>query len=591
LQVAGREATGVTRSGRTLRVNPAVRRRHVWQSGQMDGRSARLLIAIAGTMIAIAAEVIAIDAGQRPRASTLHLAIGLTYLYGGLAIWGHEPANRTGRLMTAVGLTWPIQAIAMGELGVLTTIATMLYDIPTVLIVALVLGYPSGRLETRVDRATVAVLIVGTTALSIVQFVPAPLVVNEGNQGLFAGVAFAVMAIVVILRRWILASGRSRRELTPVLVAGVVLILGLLINLGRRLLDVSDTLGDALIAVNELAPAAIPVALLIGFFRQSESRLQALVDAIPDRIIRISRDGQASNVRGTGAAPGASPTEEAVAHTFDRMLATVDETALAATRKALDQGGIQSFDISLDTPVGRRELEARVTASGPNEATAIIRDFTDQRAADAELRRSRARIVEVADAERRRLERDLHDGAQQRLVALSLSLRLLRTKLHATPGLDPETVTAADAAAEELRVAVAELRELARGIHPVILTEAGLGPALSALAERSVVPATITDQPDRRLPAAVEATAYFVVSEALANAAKHASATRVAIGARCTPGMLRVEISDDGVGGADRRRGSGIEGLEDRVAAMGGSLTIDSPHGQGTLLIAQIPVG
>jgi signal transduction histidine kinase len=557
----------------------------------MDGRSARLLIAIAGTMIAIAAEVIAIDAGQRPRASTLHLAIGLTYLYGGLAIWGHEPANRTGRLMTAVGLTWPIQAIAMGELGVLTTIATMLYDIPTVLIVALVLGYPSGRLETRVDRATVAVLIVGTTALSIVQFVPAPLVVNEGNQGLFAGVAFAVMAIVVILRRWILASGRSRRELTPVLVAGVVLILGLLINLGRRLLDVSDTLGDALIAVNELAPAAIPVALLIGFFRQSESRLQALVDAIPDRIIRISRDGQASNVRGTGAAPGASPTEEAVAHTFDRMLATVDETALAATRKALDQGGIQSFDISLDTPVGRRELEARVTASGPNEATAIIRDFTDQRAADAELRRSRARIVEVADAERRRLERDLHDGAQQRLVALSLSLRLLRTKLHATPGLDPETVTAADAAAEELRVAVAELRELARGIHPVILTEAGLGPALSALAERSVVPATITDQPDRRLPAAVEATAYFVVSEALANAAKHASATRVAIGARCTPGMLRVEISDDGVGGADRRRGSGIEGLEDRVAAMGGSLTIDSPHGQGTLLIAQIPVG
>jgi signal transduction histidine kinase len=556
----------------------------------MDGRTGRLGIAVVGTVVSIGAEILAISAGEPARAALLHLAIGLTYLYGGLAIWDHEPANRTGPLMTAVGLTWFVQAIGMSGLPLWSDIANMLYDIPTVLIVALVLAYPSGHLETRADRVALVVLVVGSTALNMIQYVPAQVIVNEGVNGLFVGVALVILSIVMVLRRWFRAPSRSRQELSPVLVAGTVLILGLAINLGRRIFQVSDTLGDVLVALNELAPAAIPIALLIGFFRQSEYRMQALIDAIPDRIIRISRDGHASNVRGVGAAPGASPTEVAVARTFDTMTEGVDETALAATRRALDEGGLQSFDISIDTPVGRRELEARVTASGRDEATAIIRDFTDQRAIDAELRRSRARIVEVADAERRRLERDLHDGAQQRLVALSLSLRLLRTKLHAASGLDPETVEAADSAAEELRVAIAELRELARGIHPVILTEAGLGAALSTLAERSVVPAIVTDEPDRRLPPAVEATAYFVVSEALANTAKHAAATQVAIGARCLDGTLRIEVSDDGIGGADRERGTGIDGLHDRVAALGGSMTVESPPGQGTLLVAEIPI-
>jgi signal transduction histidine kinase len=572
-------------SGSTLLSGPDV----VWHSQAMHGRTGRLGIAAVGTVILVGAEVLAITAGEPARAALLHLAIGLTYLYGGLAIWDHAPANRTGMLMTAVGLAWWVQAVAKSGLPVWADLANMLYDVPTVLIFALVLAYPSGRLETRADRIALAVLAVASTALNVIQFVPAPLLVNEGINGLFVGVALVTMTIVMILRRWVTAPGRSRRVLSPVLVAGMVLIVSLSINLARRIFDVSDTLGSVLVATHELAPAAIPIALLIGFFRQSEYRMQALIDAIPDRIIRIGRDGFATNIRGTGAAPGASATDIAVAQVFDAMSGDVDDVAKAATRRALDDGGLQAFDFAVDTPVGRREFEARLTASGPDEATAIIRDFTDQRAIDAELRRSRARIVEVADAERRRLERDLHDGAQQRLVALSLSLRLLRTKLHAEPGLDPGTVEAADSAAEELRVAIAELRELARGIHPVILTEAGLGQAIASLAERSIVPAIVTDEPDRRLPSAVEATAYFVVSEALANTAKHAAATRVAVGARCLAGTLHVEISDDGVGGADRGGGTGIEGLHDRVAALGGTLTVDSPPGQGTLVVAEIP--
>ncbi len=142
----------------------------------------------------------------------------------------------------------------------------------------------------------------------------------------------------------------------------------------------------------------------------------------------------------------------------------------------------------------------------------------------------------------------------------------------------------------ELKLAIQELRELARGIHPAILTEAGLGPAIAALAERSVVPTVVSEMPDRRLSSAVEATAYFVVSEALANVAKYASATQASVGAACRGSTLHVEVGDNGVGGADASRGSGIRGLQDRVAVLGGRVTIASPAGQGTLVVAEIPI-
>ena len=275
----------------------------------------------------------------------------------------------------------------------------------------------------------------------------------------------------------------------------------------------------------------------------------------------------------------------------EAMFAVAGDRALQATADALDTGRLQAYDFTLDLPGGRRELEARVSPSGPDEVTAIVRDFTDVRAVEAEVRRSRARIVEATDEERRRLERDLHDGAQQRLVSVSLALRRVRARLAARPGEDDEAMAASDEAASELKLAIQELRELARGIHPAILTEAGLADAITALAERSAVPATVRSVPDRRLPPAVEATAYFVVSEALANVAKHANATSVSIAATATPTTLRVEVGDDGVGGADAANGTGIRGLQDRVAAIGGTLRMESPAGQGTLAVAEIPIG
>ncbi len=203
-----------------------------------------------------------------------------------------------------------------------------------------------------------------------------------------------------------------------------------------------------------------------------------------------------------------------------------------------------------------------------------------------ELRTSRQRLVTAQDEERRRLERDLHDGAQQRLVAISVALRLARGMVR--PDSHPELGPRVDQASEQLALALSELREFARGIHPAILTEGGLVPALQSLAERSTVPATVESNLDRRLPAPVEATAYFVVSEALANVGKYSKATTVAIRVRADGGELTVEVADDGLGGADPSRGSGLRGLADRVAAVGGTLEIDSSPRRGTMLTCSI---
>ena len=356
----------------------------------------------------------------------------------------------------------------------------------------------------------------------------------------------------------------------------------------RRIADVPDDVAAILIAARDLAPAAIPVALLIGFYRQSERRLQAVVDAIPDRMVRFDRAGAYLPDASEPIADDAGVPHGRRLH--DAMFAVAGEQALRAAADALDTGRLRAYDFALDLPGGRRELEARVAPSGPNEVTAIVRDFTDVRAVEAEVRRSRARLVEATDQERRRLERDLHDGAQQRLVSVSLALRRVRSRLATGSGEDADALAATDEAMTELKVAIQELRELARGIHPAILTEAGLGPAITALAERSAVPATVRSIPDRRLPPAVEATAYFVVSESLANVAKHAQATSVSIAATTTATTLRVEVGDDGVGGADAAEGTGIRGLQDRVAAIGGTLRMESPAGQGTLAVAEMPI-
>jgi signal transduction histidine kinase len=203
----------------------------------------------------------------------------------------------------------------------------------------------------------------------------------------------------------------------------------------------------------------------------------------------------------------------------------------------------------------------------------------------AETRASRVRIVAAADEARRRLERDLHDGVQQRLVTLAMDVRLVEAGLA-----DPSLRAAVAAIGDEMGNALKELRDFARGVHPAVLTEEGLASALTSLAERSPIPARVLELPTERLPVTVEAAAYFVVSEALANVAKHAKATSVTIAARRTQSQLRIEVTDDGIGGAAANSGTGIRGLSDRMAALDGVLEIASVPGGGTTVRACIPL-
>jgi signal transduction histidine kinase len=216
----------------------------------------------------------------------------------------------------------------------------------------------------------------------------------------------------------------------------------------------------------------------------------------------------------------------------------------------------------------------------------VARLDADLRARVVELRASRARLVEAGDTERRRLERNLHDGAQARLVGVALLLGTARRRVDADP---EETGALLDRAMVELRAGLAELRELARGIHPAVLTERGLEAALHALASRAPVPVTLETDSEQRLPAPVEVAAYFVVAEALANVAKYAQATEATVAVRRANGSVTVEVTDDGVGGADAAQGSGLRGLGDRVAALDGTLSVDSPPGRGTRLHVEIP--
>ena len=205
----------------------------------------------------------------------------------------------------------------------------------------------------------------------------------------------------------------------------------------------------------------------------------------------------------------------------------------------------------------------------------------------SELQDARSRIIAAADEERRRIERDLHDGAQQRLVALALNLRMAEQR---AAGGDPAAAELVRQAGEEANLALKELRDLARGIHPAILTNRGLPAALEDLASRATVPVEVVAAPGERLADAVEAAAYFVVSECLANIGKHANATSATVSDAASAGHVNVVVADDGVGGASLEDGSGIQGLVDRVGALSGTLAVESPPGEGTRVVASIPV-
>jgi PAS domain S-box-containing protein len=326
--------------------------------------------------------------------------------------------------------------------------------------------------------------------------------------------------------------------------------------------------------------------------RASESRLRAMLEAALDAVVSMNHDGRVIGWNRAAEVIFGYSADEAVGREMADLI--VPPALRPAHREGLARFLATESPVVLDR---RLELTGmhkdgeefpveltitRIRLPGPPTFTGYLRDISESKQAEQELRASRARLVEVADAERRRIQRNLHDGAQQRLTAVLLNL----ARLRGSPQKAEELV---DLSIDELSAGLQEIRELASGLHPALLSERGLVPALEALALRTPFAVELTAAPDRRLPEQVEAAAYYVVAEALANVQKHAGAHNVTVRATTDDDSLVVEVLDDGTGGADAQ-GSGLRGLADRVEALGGSLMLESPPGGGTRLFARIPL-
>jgi PAS domain S-box-containing protein len=330
--------------------------------------------------------------------------------------------------------------------------------------------------------------------------------------------------------------------------------------------------------------------------RESEARTRAILEAALDCVVTMDEHGCVVEFNPAAERTFGYAREDVLGREMGDLIVPehLREMHRRGLRRYLETGNpvvlnrrIEITGMRSDGSEFPVELAiTRIPVRGPPMFTGYLRDITERKRSEQELRASRARIVEAADSERRRLERNLHDGAQQRLVALSLSLRLVQSRLASDPGGAVELL---DESVTELAGATAELRELARGIHPAVLTDRGLDAALKAVAARAPVPVEVTSSAGQRLPRPVEAAVYFVVAESLTNVARYAGATRAAVAIAHDGARVTVEVSDDGVGGASSRTGSGLRGLADRVATLDGTLAVISPPGEGTIVRAEIP--
>jgi signal transduction histidine kinase len=556
-----------------------------------------------------------------PLAYMLVAVIGVSWSFvaAGLVAWSRRPSNRTGALMVAVGLAYSLNGLLLNGAALVRAPLAFAFwflvaTLPEGVLGHLIAVFPDGRATTRLQRVFIIANYAATVPLALVQLLlvePGRLgcracpndILGLGGRDRYGDVVLAVsdlslalltaLLLWIVVTRWRHAAEPRRRSLAPVALVGIVLLIVYMTGqtLKAVLPDPPLALEVGFNLATLMALVLWPLAFLAGLARTRLDR-----SAVGDLAVQLGEALPPGRLEQVLARALHDPTLQLAYWLPDRnafvdaagrpveLPAAGGDRAVTILRHDGDPVAALLHDAALDDdPALVRAVAATARMTIQNE-----RLQAEVRAQLEEVRASRARIVEFGDAERRRVERNLHDGAQQRLVSISLALGIARSQVGATS--EQEMAVALDDAAAELRLALVELRELARGIHPVILSEAGLGPALVSLAERSPIPVTVTAVPPERLPSRVEETAYYVASEALANAAKHAHATAVSISARRLEGELLVEVGDDGVGGADPD-GSGLRGLADRVAALDGQLRVHSPDGKGTRITAELPCG
>jgi signal transduction histidine kinase len=547
----------------------------------------------------------------RGATAAVALVVGWGFIGAGLFAWDRRPDNSIGSLMVATGFAWLLGLISASNVPVLFTAGVLLSSVYIITAIHMLLAATHGGGLSRGDRRilTAGYLLVTVGLLPMYLFVdpakdgcdgcPENVILIEHNQTVvdvasavvnLVGISLLAAVLITLVRRWRRATRPQRRLYAPVYASGIALMIAVIGQLSVQTAGSEGSAADILFIISVIPLALVPYLFLASFVRAR----MAQGGAVGELMSRLSAAPRGGQVRDALADALEDPSLELVfwlperrryvdAHGHDYELPE-DDPARAVTKVEREGECVAAIVHDPTLP----QMRGHVEAAGAAAALALDNERLDAalRSKIDELRRSRERMLQIGLEERRRLERDLHDGAQQRLVAMALNIRLARAKLNEDP-LAAEQLLAT--AGTELDSALAELRELARGIHPAVLTDRGLATALATLATRAPVPVELGELPDERLPEAVELAAYFVVAEALTNVAKYSEASYATVHVDRDNGRVVVEVADDGIGGADPGRGSGLRGLADRIAVLEGRLEVESEKGEGTTVRASIP--
>jgi signal transduction histidine kinase len=557
-------------------------------------------IAVAGIAIITGTLVLALASSKLDRLGLRSLLVGwiaVPYLVSGILAWWRRPASRLGPLMVATGFATAISPLQWLDQPVLYSIGHLFDMLPAALFLHVFLAFPTGKLTSVAERVVVIACYAAVLGLQVVKILlgiaPASVFAvlhNADAANWVEGVQLSIVAVLLLAGAALLfirraREGRRPRRPTALLVDAFGLALVML-----ALLYVAGTLSwSAFDDIRLVALASLGLAPIVFLF--------ALLDA------RLARGQVAALMVELGAHPTADlqvPLARALrdpslslAYWLPEYGSWADHNGRVLAAPQPDQRRALRIIFRDDEPMAALLYDRSLTdepelldavAAAAGIAMENGRLQAELRARLEELRGSRVRVLEAGQRERQRLERNLHDGAQQRLVALSLELGLLGQSSDA----DPETRGRLARAKAEVAASLAELRDVARGIYPAVLTNHGLAVALESLAGTATVPVRLAVDLPGRLPEPVEVAGYYVVSESLANAGKHARATCASVQVSRVDDILLVEVTDDGVGGADPMAGSGLRGLSDRVEAVGGRLDISS-SATGTRVKAEIP--
>jgi signal transduction histidine kinase len=563
------------------------------------------VLALGGFAVGAACFLLAFDSDhvQDPGLqASLYCLIEVPYILGGVVAWWRRPDSRFGPLMIAAGYTAFLANLAWANSELPATIGQVFDLVPLVLYLQVFLSYPNGRLETRPERALVLTGYLLAMGLQLVSMAlggvdPDNLIAVTSAPGLvdvITHIQLSALSAVALTGVAVLAfkryrDGRPTRRMTALLVdsfALVLVMIALLMLAGQFQWDSFETIRRATFVTIGLAPLAFLIGLLTSRLARSdigdllvqlrsepapEQLRDALAGALRDPSLSLAFwlpefgvwadvNGKEMRLPGPGSGRSATPIER----DSQPVAALIHDPSLDDEPELLDAVSAAA-GIALENARLQAELRARLD----------------------ELQESRARVLSAEQDERRRLERNLHDGAQQRLISLSLDLKRLERRL----GDDPDAQAEIDQARSEIATSLEELRTIARGLHPAVVSGHGLQVALDTLAAKATIPVALSTNLQGRLDEAIEVAAYYVVSESLANVGKHAQASAASVSVGRDDGSLVVEVTDDGIGGADAEQGTGLRGLADRVEARGGRLRVWTPRGGGTRVRAEIPCG